>query len=70
MALSKVKKLELVKNFRVHEKDTGSPEVQIALLTSIGNDGRKLHSGSAIFSESGKLYAASKATWIAVEPRT
>jgi small subunit ribosomal protein S15 len=24
----------LIKDFRLHEKDTGSPEVQIALLTS------------------------------------
>ncbi len=36
----------------------------------IGNEGRKLHSGSAIFSGSGEFYAASKATWIAVKPRT
>jgi len=35
----------------------------------IGNDGRKLYSGSAIFSERGQLFAAGKATWIAVEPR-
>jgi small subunit ribosomal protein S15 len=27
------KKTELVTKFRTHEKDTGSPEVQIALLT-------------------------------------
>jgi len=42
----------------------------VTLGWSIGNDGRKLYSGSAIFSGSGKLYAASKATWIAVDPRT
>jgi len=36
----------------------------------IGNDARKLFSGSAIFSESGELFAAGKATWIAVQPRT
>jgi hypothetical protein len=36
----------------------------------IGNDGRKLFSGSAIFSESGELWAAGEATWIAVQPRT
>ena len=36
----------------------------------IGNDGRKLFSGSAIFSESGDLFAAGKTTWIAVQPRT
>jgi small subunit ribosomal protein S15 len=27
-------KQEIVEEFRVHEKDTGSPEVQVALLTS------------------------------------
>jgi hypothetical protein len=36
----------------------------------IGNDGRKLFGGSAIFSESGELLAAGKATWIAIQPRT
>ncbi len=33
MALQKVQKNDIVANFRVHETDTGSPEVQIALLT-------------------------------------
>ena len=33
MALLQEKKAELVGNFRQHEHDTGSPEVQIALLT-------------------------------------
>jgi small subunit ribosomal protein S15 len=28
-----VKKLEVVTKFRTHEKDTGSPEVQVALLS-------------------------------------
>lgn len=36
----------------------------------IGNDGRKLFGGSAIFSDSGKLFAAGKATWITVQPHT
>jgi small subunit ribosomal protein S15 len=27
-------KLQVVSSYRVHEKDTGSPEVQIALLTA------------------------------------
>jgi small subunit ribosomal protein S15 len=27
------KKKEIVSQFRIHEKDTGSPEVQIAILT-------------------------------------
>jgi len=33
MALVKEKKTELIVNFKTHEKDTGSPEVQVALLT-------------------------------------
>ena len=33
MALVKEKKTEIIKNFKDHEKDTGSPGVQIALLT-------------------------------------
>lgn len=33
MALAKEKKKDIVKKFMVHEKDTGSPSVQIALLT-------------------------------------
>ena len=34
MVMAKEQKTEVVSNFRVHEKDTGSPEVQIALLTN------------------------------------
>ncbi len=33
MALVKERKTELIGNFKTHEKDTGSPEVQVALLT-------------------------------------
>lgn len=33
MALMPEKKRDLIGNFRVHERDTGSPEVQVALLT-------------------------------------
>jgi small subunit ribosomal protein S15 len=33
MSLEPVRKEELITKFRTHEKDTGSPEVQIALLT-------------------------------------
>ena len=33
MPLHSEKKAELVTKFRTHESDTGSPEVQIALLT-------------------------------------
>ena len=33
MAVTKDKKAELIEKNRLHESDTGSPEVQIALLT-------------------------------------
>ena len=34
MALNKETKTELIEKFKTHEGDTGSPEVQIALLTA------------------------------------
>jgi len=34
MPLTATKKTETVSKFRIHDKDTGSAEVQIALLTS------------------------------------
>lgn len=34
MALAAEKKNEIVSEYRQHERDTGSPEVQIALLTA------------------------------------
>ncbi len=33
MALKQAEKVALISNVRTHESDTGSPEVQIALLT-------------------------------------
>ncbi len=33
MALTKEKKQEIIEQFKIHETDTGSPEVQIAILT-------------------------------------
>ena len=33
MPLSKEKKWEIIREFQKHESDTGSPEVQIAILT-------------------------------------
>jgi small subunit ribosomal protein S15 len=33
MALQRAQKDEIISDFRVHDSDTGSPEVQIALLT-------------------------------------
>ena len=38
MRLSPDKKKGLIEQFKVHEGDTGSPEVQIALLTARIND--------------------------------
>lgn len=34
MALSQDAKTQLINDFKVHEGDTGSPEVQIAILTN------------------------------------
>ena len=34
MAISKQRKNELIAEFRTHESDTGSPEVQVAVLTA------------------------------------
>ena len=34
MPLHTEKKQEIVSNYRLHDKDTGSPEVQIALLSN------------------------------------
>lgn len=34
MALLKTEKDQVVEGYRIHDTDTGSPEVQIALLTS------------------------------------
>jgi len=34
MSLSNESKSDLIQSYRVHESDTGSPEVQIALLTT------------------------------------
>jgi len=33
MSISSEKKLEIINEYKVHESDTGSPEVQIAILT-------------------------------------
>jgi small subunit ribosomal protein S15 len=38
MALETVQKQEIITGFRLHETDTGSPEVQIALLTERINE--------------------------------
>ena len=38
MALETVQKQEIITGYRLHDADTGSPEVQIALLTERIND--------------------------------
>jgi small subunit ribosomal protein S15 len=38
MSLRKEKKSEIIKSYMVHEGDTGSPEVQVALLTERINE--------------------------------
>ena len=38
MALAKEAKLELISQYRTHNTDTGSPEVQVALLTKRINE--------------------------------
>ncbi len=38
MPLSKDKKQEIISHFRLHDTDTGSPEVQISLLTQRINE--------------------------------
>jgi small subunit ribosomal protein S15 len=38
MALVKENKKELILTYKTHEKDTGSPEVQVALLTTRINE--------------------------------
>lgn len=52
MSITAEKKQELIKKFALHENDTGSPEVQIAILTEriknltehIKNNKKDLHS--------------------------
>jgi small subunit ribosomal protein S15 len=34
MALSKVEKTAIIQEYHVHDSDTGSPEVQVAILTN------------------------------------
>ena len=38
MSLNKELKTEIITNYKTHEKDTGSAEVQVALLTQRLND--------------------------------
>jgi len=41
MAIEAQEKTKIVSDYKTHEKDTGSPEVQIALLTKRINDLRQ-----------------------------
>jgi len=41
MPLTAPEKIQIVSDYKTHEKDTGSPEVQIALLTKRINDLRQ-----------------------------
>ena len=34
MVMAKEKRTELITGYRTHEQDTGSPEIQVAILTS------------------------------------
>ena len=38
MALAKEAKIEIIGNYKTHDTDTGSPEVQVALLTKRINE--------------------------------
>ena len=38
MALAKEAKIDIIGQYKVHESDTGSPEVQVALLTQRINE--------------------------------
>ena len=48
--------------------DAGTPHVVVAWQR--GSEGRKHHSGSALFSPAGQLLARAEATWVAVDPAT
>jgi hypothetical protein len=54
---------------RVHTLPAvGEPHVVLAWQR--GSEGRKHHSGSALFSSAGDLLARAEATWVAVDPAT
>ncbi len=36
--LNKEEKIEVIESYKLHEKDTGSPEVQVAILTTRINE--------------------------------
>lgn len=58
MALSKERKQEIIKEFQLDEKDTGSVEVQVALLTfEINELNEHLHEHPKDFHSKRGLYA-------------
>jgi len=48
----------------------GVGEAHVILAWQRGGEGRKHHSGSALFAPDGALLARAEATWIAVDPTT
>ena len=48
-------------------RDVRTDERCVAIGWNIATDGRKHHTGTAVFSESGALYAHARATWIALK---
>lgn len=51
MALTQERKNEIIEQFKTHENDTGSPEVQIAILTekiNLLNEHLKTHKKTTI----------------------
>jgi hypothetical protein len=43
-------------------------EEHVVLSWSRGDDGRKRHAGSALFTADGRLLARADQTWIAIDP--
>lgn len=64
--MTKERKEEIIKTFATHEGDTGSPEVQIALLTErinhLNNDHLNIHKKDH-HSRRGLLMMVGKKTW-------
>ena len=44
----------------------GSTQVVMGHLEAV--DGRKVHTGSALYDQHGRLLAQARATWIAIQP--
>jgi hypothetical protein len=46
----------------------GRGDIVLGRMTALGEDGRKLHAGTALFSAGGELLAIARQTWIAPKP--